>query len=231
MSSDLGFKGFLREGLEFLIDLRENNNKSWFESHRIHYEKYLVEPAQQFIIEMGSMLQSLTPNIIFDPRTDKSLFRIYRDTRFSKDKTLYKTHIAMFFWEGIGKKLECPGFYFHLQPERLLLAAGIHVFTPEMLKKYRESVVHEKLGPMLVNAVEKVKNTGKFVMSGKHYKRVPKGYPQEHSRAEYLLYNGMGAMYETPIPEELYTSDLLNYCYQVFQDMSPLHHWLVEVNK
>jgi len=100
-----------------------------------------------------------------------------------------------------------------------------------MLKKYRESVVHEKLGPMLVNAVEKVKNTGKFVMSGKHYKRVPKGYPQEHSRAEYLLYNGMGAMYETPIPEELYTSDLLNYCYQVFQDMSPLHHWLVEVNK
>ena len=225
------FNGFSDKSIKFLSDLRENNNKSWFQSHKNEYEKYLLEPAQLFIIAMGNMLQSLAPNVIFDPRIDRTLFRIYRDIRFSKDKTPFKTHIAMFFWEGEGKKLENSGFYFHLQPEKLLLAVGIHVFPPELLKKYRDAVIDEKHGQKLVRAVETVKSKDKFIISGAHYKRVPRGYPQEHPRAEYLLYNGMGAMFETPIPKELFSTDLINYCYQVFQDMSPLHHWLVEMNK
>ncbi|MBN2412262.1 DUF2461 domain-containing protein [candidate division KSB1 bacterium] len=231
MTSGNGFNGFSDKSLEFLSDLRENNNRFWFESHKTDYEKYVVEPAQLFIIAMGKMLQSLAPDIIFDPRTDRTLFRIYRDTRFSKDKTPYKTHIAMFFWEGDGKKLENSGFYFHLEPEKLLLGAGVYIFPPFLLKKYRDAVIDDKLGSGLVNAVEKVKSKGKYIIGEKHYKRVPGGYPQDHSRAEFLLYNGMDAIYETPIPGQLFSSDILDYCYRVFRDMSPLHHWLVKMKK
>jgi len=231
MNSANGFKGFSDKSLKFLSDLRENNIKSWFQSHKSDYEKYLLEPAQLFIIDLGTKLQSLAPDIIFDPRTDKSLFRIYRDIRFSKDKTPYKTHLSMFFWEGEGKKLENSGFYFHLEPEKLLLAAGIHIFPPFLLKKYRDAVIDEKLGPKLVNAVEKVKSKGNYVVSGAHYKRVPAAYPREHPRAGFLLYNGLGAMIETPVPEKVFSNDLVDYCYMVYRDMSPLHQWLVEMKK
>jgi len=231
MISANGFKGFSDKSLTFLSDLRENNNKPWFESSKTDYEKYVLEPAQQFIITMGNKLQSLAPEIIFDPRTDKSLFRIYRDIRFSKDKTPYKTHLSMFFWEGEGKKLENSGFYFHLEPQKLLLAVGIHVFPPFLLKKYRDAVIDEKLGPELVSAVKKVKSNGNYIVGGAHYKRIPRDYPQEHPRAEFLLYNGLGAMFETPVPDELFTADLINYCYRIYRDMYPLHQWLVEMKR
>ena len=90
------FNGFNRKTFKFFKDLEENNTREWFEEHRSIFEKNVMEPAQEFVMEMGERLKSISPKIVAIPKTDKSIFRIYRDVRFSKDKTPYKTHLGIF---------------------------------------------------------------------------------------------------------------------------------------
>jgi uncharacterized protein (TIGR02453 family) len=102
---------------DFLSKLSKNNNREWFESHRDEYGAMFLEPAQEFVVEMGEKLQTIRPNIIALPKIDKSIFRLHRDVRFSKDKLPYKTNLGIIFWEGDDKKLESSGFYFHIEPK------------------------------------------------------------------------------------------------------------------
>ena len=100
------------------------------------------------------------PGVVADPRTNGagSIFRIYRDTRFSKDKRPYKTYLGILFWQGRGKKMENPGFYFHLEPKGLMLGAGTYTFMKQGLEAFRKAVVHRTRGPALAKAVKKVAN-------------------------------------------------------------------------
>ena len=102
------FTGFPREGIQFLRDIDDNNNRDWFEAHKHIYQTALVEPAQAFIVALGERLQTIAPNVQYDTRTNGSgsLMRIYRDVRFSKDKSPYKNWIGIVFWEGQGKKTD-----------------------------------------------------------------------------------------------------------------------------
>ena len=86
-----------------------------------------MTPARLFVGEMGARLKKLSPGVQADPRVDKSIFRIFRDTRFSRDKTPYKTHLGIWFWEGDGPRMECSGFYFHLDPPKLMNGSGTPV--------------------------------------------------------------------------------------------------------
>lgn len=79
------FTGFPPEAVKFFKGLKENNNKTWFEARKSDYQKFVLEPAQDFIVEIGSLLKNLSPGIHAEPRVNKSIFRIYRDIRFSKD--------------------------------------------------------------------------------------------------------------------------------------------------
>src|SRR5438876_5955775 len=89
------------EGIQFLRDLRANNNKAWFDAHRKVYEEYLLEPAKQFVLDAGERLRKIAPGIHAEPRVQGgSILRINRDTRFSKDKSPYKNHLDFFFWEA-----------------------------------------------------------------------------------------------------------------------------------
>ena len=104
MADKPSFNGFPKEGLKFLANLKKNNTKLWFEQHREDYNEFVLGPARDFVVAMGDKLKKISPKIIADPRIDKSIFRIYRDTRFSKDKSPYKTNIGIYFWEGKSKK-------------------------------------------------------------------------------------------------------------------------------
>jgi uncharacterized protein (TIGR02453 family) len=82
-----GFNGFPPEAVTFFQELQNNNNKTWFDAHKPDYQKYVMEPAQEFIEEMGLRLKQVSPGIHAEPRVNRSIFRIYRDVRFSKDVT------------------------------------------------------------------------------------------------------------------------------------------------
>jgi uncharacterized protein (TIGR02453 family) len=231
MPSNSAFSGFSKETINFYKQLKENNNKGWFEDHKSDFDNFVMTPAREFVVAMGERLEKLSPNIHADPRVNKSIFRIYRDTRFSKDKTPYKTNLAMWWWEGEGPRMECSGYYLHLEPPNLMLGVGIYMFPKDMLQVYRDSVVDPVSGATLQQSIEEITRHEKYSIGGKHYKRVPRGYDTNHENVELLLYNGLHAGYEASIPQAFYSADFVDYCFEYYQDFYPLHKWLLDMTE
>ena len=229
ISKEREFIGFSKKTIEFFEELARNNNKEWFEKNRSRYEAHVMEPAKAFVVALGARLRRALPNIVSVPKVNKSIFRLNRDTRFSLNKSPYKTNLGIYFWEGTLSRMDCPGFYFHLQPPKMLLGAGMYMIPDRLLERYRRAVVHPKLGKELskmMRALSKVKGTE---LGGKYYKRIPAGYDPHHPNAELLLYNGLHFGQETTIPKEFYSGALIGYCFERLEPFFPLHRWLVAV--
>lgn len=227
----MSFSGFPNETIQFLTELKQNNSKHWFEENRDRYEKFLLIPAKEFTVSMGIALRAISQEINAIPKVDKSIFRLHRDIRFSQDKSPYKTHLGIFFWEGSEKKMDCPGFYFHLEPPNLMLGAGLYMFNPEFIKTFRDAVVDINLGKELTHAINKVTDKFPYRIGGKHYKRIPAGYSADHPNAEYLLYKGLHIGEEINIPDALYQPSIIDFCLERYKQMAPIHKWLVDVQK
>jgi len=224
------FKGFPPEFLAFFDGLQKNNSKDWFDRHRRDYEICVLTPAADFVTALGKKLTKIAPHIQAIPKVNQSLFRLNRDVRFSADKRPYKTNLGIFFWEGHRKRMECSGFYFHVENRRLMTAAGMHTFPRDFIEPYRGAVVDKTLGPRLVKAAKAVTGKG-CTLGGAHYKRIPRGYDPEHGNAPYLLHSGLYAMREEPLPDVLFSSELVDYAFGRYRDMAPVHKWLLEVRK
>lgn len=223
------FIGFSKETIRFFIELKKHNNKAWFDRNRRIYELHVMEPAKAFVVAMGERLKELSAGILAIPKANRSIFRINRDTRFSSDKSPYKTHLGLYFWEGTRPRMECSGFYFHLEPPNLLLGGGIYMFPRHSLEKYRQAVVHPESGARLAQALLTIKKTGELELGGRHYKRIPSGYDAEHPNAELLLHNGLYVGQTFPIPKELFSEKLVDYCWQRLKIIAPLHKWFVSL--
>lgn len=171
MDGDGEFGGFSKETFDFLRDLELNNSREWFESNRGVFEDRVLRPAQDFVVEMGERLKTISPRVSAIPLIDKSIFRIYRDTRFSTDKTPYKTHIGMLFWEGPRKKLENPNYYVQLNKSSIFIGAGEYRFPADLLGPYRDSVVHPKRGAELKRILDRITVNPSYKIGGLHYKK------------------------------------------------------------
>lgn len=223
---EIKFSGFSKETIKFFEDLTTNNNKTWFNENKKDYEKYVMEPARTFVIKMGERLYELSPDINAIPLVNKSLFRLNRDVRFSKDKSPYKTNMGILFWEGTRKRMECPGFYFHVESNKLMLGGGLHKFTKDIMDSYRKQVAKEKSGKALVDIIENLKLEN-IDIGGLHYKRVPRGFDDDNPNAELLKYNGLYTMINSKIPNEFYSEKLIEYCYERFKKSYPLNEWIL----
>jgi uncharacterized protein (TIGR02453 family) len=233
MSDIPAFSGFPREGLQFLAELAENNNREWFQARKQIYLTQLMEPAQAFVVALGLRLKELSPYIIYDVRTNGtgSLMRIYRDTRFSKDKTPYKTNVSMMFWEGAGKKTQNSGFYVRIEPAGAGIFVGQHTFPKPVLGAYRDAIVDDRMGAELEAALAAVRTAGPYQTGGEHYKRVPRGYDPEHKRADLLRYNGLYGYAPAIAAQHLTSPELVDLCFEHCRNLAPLHHWLVRLTK
>ena len=220
-------ENFPQKTISFLKKLSKNNNKEWFEQHRDEYNSQFLEPAFQFIVEMGEKLSAIVPNINAIPKIDKSVFRLHRDVRFSKDKSPYKTNMGIYFWEG-NKKLASSGFYFHVDAKGFFIGTGIYMPSKEQLKIFRDSVSNPVTGKELHNAVKKVMKKDKYFLGGKSYKKVPRGYDSEAPYAEYLLHNSLYVYCESADINELIENDPVVFTFRTFKDMLPVHQWLVK---
>jgi uncharacterized protein (TIGR02453 family) len=220
------FNGFTKQTIKFYKDLGKNNNKKWFNEQHYFYEQHVLNPAKEFVIAMGEALMTIAPKITAVPKVNQSIFRINRDVRFSKDKTPYKTHLGMIFWEGGYGRMESPSFYFHLEPPNLWLGGGIYWFPRFLLKTYRDSVVHKVYGKELADAAGKIEKKG-YSVEGKNYSRIPGGYDPKHQNADFLLHTGLYASHETKIPLEFYSGKIVDYCLRVYKNLLPLHQFLL----
>lgn len=219
---------FPQSTIKFLIALSKNNNKEWFEKNRVRYDLELLQPAVQFVIDLGEKLSQISPNIYAIPKIDKSIFRLYRDVRFSKNKAPFKTNLGLYFWEGSGKKMECSGLYFHIEPKLFFLGAGMYQFTKDQLKKYREIVSDPLKGKELNDLINKLLKNKKYQLGGKTYKKTPRGFDPDYKYNELLLHSGLYVSYESKKFNELTKNDPVTFSYKIFKEMLPLHKWFVE---
>ena len=169
----------------FLRDLTANNNRDWFEANRARYEKHLLHPAQQFITDLAPRLRKISRNFRADPRPGKgTLFRIYRDVRFSKDKSPYKTWIGIQFRHESAKDAHAPGFYLHLEPGHVMAGAGIWHPDTKTTNRIRDAIVADAAG--WKRASRGTRFTADFHLGGDSLKRPPRGYDPEHPLIEDL---------------------------------------------
>jgi len=225
----VAFRGFRPELLTFLDRLAANNRREWFHAHRADYQEFFLEPARQLVVALGDLLPRLGPDIHAEPKVHGSILAITRDTRFSPDKTPYKTHLDLWFWQGdaIGLNRERPGYFFRLSTQSLILGAGMHAFSADgALERYRQAVLDPELGQQLELAAESV---GMDRVRGRTYKRVPHGLSADHPRADWLRHSGLYAEIEQPLPPELYTPALPQLCFDQFARLAPLQQWLVDL--
>lgn len=229
-----GFDGFPGEGQAFLTDLEENNDRDWFKPRKHIFDETIVAPAVAFIEALGERLKLISPHIQYDTRTNGSgsLLRIYRDVRFSKDKRPYKTHVGMVFWEGPLKKMLNPGFYVGFDQSGGGVHSGLHAFSKEQLAAFRAAVDDDAQAAALEEALAAVRATGTHEIGGEHYKRVPRGFPADHPRADLLRHAGLYTSLKEPIPwSALQSPDLVDNILDLCADAAPLHRWLVALNE
>jgi uncharacterized protein (TIGR02453 family) len=132
-------KYFDDETFAFLRELRSHNDRTWFNANKQRYERSVKEPVLAFVGDAGPHLRKLSSHLVADPRpVGGSMFRIYRDVRFSKDKSPYKTHVGVYF--PLGKGMAVPGYYLHLEPRECFVAAGMWMPPAEQLQQIRTRI-------------------------------------------------------------------------------------------
>jgi uncharacterized protein (TIGR02453 family) len=222
------FAGFPPATLKFLRALAKNNDRTWFEAHRAEFESEVMDPARDFINALGARLTRLAPMIVAEPRTDRSIFRLHRDVRFSKDKSPYKTHLGILLWDGAAPKMESAGFYLHVEPGQIFIGMGMHIFSKSALPAYREAVADKRRGAALARILAKLEKAG-YGIGTQHYKRVPRGIDPEHPRADLLRHNGLHVEWKLKASEVIGSPALVNLCHSHFKAYAPLHRWLLEL--
>ena len=169
----------------FLRDLAENNDRDWFTAHQDDYERYVREPALDFITDVAVPLSKISDQFSADARkVGGSLFRIQRDVRFSKDKSPYKTNTGMHFRHLLARDVHSPGFYVHLEPRGSFIGVGIWRPDARTAGAIRQAIVDS---PDLWKKATRVKRfTDVFTIDGDSLKRPPRGFDPDHPLIEDL---------------------------------------------
>ncbi len=176
---------FTPDLFKFLTRLKRNNNRDWFLAHKEEWETGVRQPVLRFITDFAAPLSGISTHLVADPRPSRgSMFRIYRDTRFSGDKRPYKTHVAMRFSHR-GKDVHSPGFYLHLEAGGCFAASGLWHPEPPTLLQVRNAIVAR---PKEWRAVRKLLN---WDDAGK-LRRPPRGFAADHEFVEDLKLRDLG---------------------------------------
>jgi uncharacterized protein (TIGR02453 family) len=174
---------FTKETFRFLKELAKNNRRDWFTANKGRYEEHVKDPALRFIQDFAPHLAKLSPHFHAGPR---SLFRIHKDTRFSKDKSPYKTHTGIHFRHDQAGDVHAPGYYVHLEPGACFVGLGIWHPDGPTTRKIREAIVEDAAGWRKAAHGKKFRDA--FEMSGDRLKRAPRGFDPEHPLVEDLMW-------------------------------------------
>ena len=184
---------FTPASLAFLRGLARHNRRDWFEAHRADYESAILRPIRELVEELDVRLARFAPEMVGDPR--RSVFRIYRDVRFSKDKSPYKVHAACWFFHRdathrVGQESHGggAGYYFHLQPGSSLDAGGIWMPPKEARGKIRDAMAERPAAFERIVTAPGLKRRFRELDTDSVLTRVPRGYAADHPAARWLRY-------------------------------------------
>lgn len=213
--------------LQFLYDLSQNNNREWFEKNKPRYERELKKPFEQTVLALQQAFSKLEPEWKLDPKD--AVFRIYRDTRFSADKTPYKTNVAAVFNPGGRKSLEFPGYYLHLEYGVLNLGGGAYFLEKDALHRLRTAITQQPSEfRALVENPEFVKHYGD--LRGDKNKVMPPEF-KEVAKTEPLLYHKQFYYMADLDPETAIRPDFVDFTIEYYRAAKPVNDFLVAALK
>jgi uncharacterized protein (TIGR02453 family) len=219
---------FSPDALKFLRGLARKNNKEWFEAHRDDYESEVREPMRDLIGEMNARFAKFAPEMAGDPK--RSMFRINRDIRFSKDKSPYKTHAACWFNHRrasakVGSEAAggSAGFYFHLEPGKSMVGAGLWMPPRPHLNAIRDAIAEDSRG--FERVVKALGERYGGLDDSAVLKRIPRGFSEEHPAASWLKYQSFTAgrmLKDSDVTSQRLPTTLASD----FESLLPLVRWL-----
>ena len=198
------FTGWPAEALDFYDGLAADNSKTYWTAHKATYEELVLGPMTELVDELGPEFG------------DTKIFRPYRNLRFSKDKTPYKTHIAATVGNG----------YVQLSTHGLAAGAGMYVMAPDQLDRYRRAVASDLAGPELERVIAMIEKTGIGVSGRDTLKSAPRGYPADHPRIGLLRHKGLIAWQEWPAGAWLETTEPKDRVATFLRTTQPMSDWL-----
>ncbi len=220
------FQGFPKQTVEYLKALNNNNNREWFEAHRSDYETYYLEPALQLIEALAPAALTLEPPHQAVPKLNKSLRRINRDTRFSKDKTPYHARIHIVLWTGDHPNRSA-GIHFVMAHDHFGFGGGHWAFAGDGLDRYRAAVQQPATRKKLEQALNSAAELG-CLPGEPELRKVPRGIEAEGMVADLLRRKGLVA--RTPdgngFDERLFGPSATDYLVGIMRSLAPLNQWV-----
>ena len=222
------FEGFADRDRRFFRALARNQRREWFAAHRREYEDGWLEPMKALLAEIRERIDAFFPH---HPLAEPKVFRIYRDVRFAKDKSPYKTHIGGYVAIGdAGRGPSVPAaLYVHLGATEVFVAAGQYMMDPGQLARFRDAVLDDRRGPALAGTLHRLTRAGFAVGSHDVLQRVPRGVDPTHPRAELLKRKGLIVTFPDPPRRLLVRHALVDWLVTRTKRVVPLVEWLASV--
>jgi uncharacterized protein (TIGR02453 family) len=221
------FKGFSKDSFAFFRELKENNERTWFEASKQRFRESVQAPMSAFIAAMAPRLERISKHFTADRRPNGgSMFRIYRDVRFSKDKRPYKEHAACHFRHALGKTVHAPGFYMHFAPDEVFFGGGLWMPEADVLGKIRNAIASD---PAMWKKVLQDRNFRKRFdgVQGDALTRPPRGFDPDHPFIEDIKRKSFFAMHEAGI-KLAQSPALVDEVAKTFRAASPLMRFLCQ---
>ncbi len=217
------FTGFSAVTIQFLWELQRNNNKEWFESHKVDYQEHLLQPLQALVAELGPFMQSIDGDFVITPAVNKTISRVYRDIRFSRDKSPYKTSHWLTFKRPRKEWQNYPAYFFELSPDSYRYGMGFYSANRQTMDKYRDNI--DSAPDSFLSTIACYSEQELFTIEGEQYKRplradIPVELQDWYNRKSiYLVCNQQ-------IDEDHIDRSLLTDLMHGFELLAPFYHYL-----
>lgn len=221
------FNGFSPDTLKFLKSLKANNNKVWFDKHRVDYEKYVLEPLRNLVTDLGEFMLTIDPGFEITPTVNKTISRIYRDTRFSKDKSPFRSTVWITFknrnkdWTTLAS-----GYFFELSVNSYRYGMGFYSAAPAVMSKFREMI--DENPKEFLKAISFFDKQNDFVLEGEKYKRILDKSKPEKIRNWYQRKN-MYLVCNRKIDDTLFGHKLVDDLVAGYKMTAPLYHYFQKI--
>ena len=221
------FNGFSRKTLKFLRGLKANNNKAWFESHRADYDEFVLQPLRDLVTDLGDFMLDIDPRFEITPAVNKTISRIYRDTRFSKDKSPFRSTIwIMFKNQNKDWTTHVCGYFFELSVNSYRYGMGFYNAAPAIMSKFREMI--DENPEEFLKAISFLSKQRSFVLEGEKYKRIIDKTKHEKIQTWYQRKN-IYLVCNKKIDDTLFSSELADDLMCGFGLIAPFYRYLQKI--
>jgi uncharacterized protein (TIGR02453 family) len=223
MNQQGAFQGFSKKTLTFFNDLQLNNNKNWFENHRSDYNQFILQPFKSIVIDLTDFMLSIDDLFEVTPAVNKTISRIYRDTRFSKDKSLFRTRMWFTFKRSGKDWKDAPAFFFQISIHSYCFGMGFYSASPETMQGLRDAIDHRE--EEFLKAISFYSQQTLFELQGELYKRIFDRNKPSHIQEWYQRRN-LYLICNREIDQLLFSPKLVDDLRFAFKLLEPLYHFL-----